>query len=254
MSLKFLSCVCCTWLRPFQLFNMIKCFESFDYPKDKCELIVLDDAGQYQNRYSGVNWEIISINRRFHSLGEKRNALASLIDTKSDAYVIMDDDDVYLPWHLTAINDGLQKYEWCNPDHVWEEISSEEGLKLVSSSSGYHAAWGYSTDIFQKLGKYPNLNRGEDITLRDRYFSTGGTRYNTTRCYPPSFIRRWHGSGDEHISGKGTWNSFFEKKKKMEYQWSIDIKFSRDWLSLFKSQSTSLTEIWKEKFQKYDTN
>jgi hypothetical protein len=52
-------------------------FHGQDYPEDRRELIILDDAGELQNDSCG-GWQIISIPRRFRSLPEKFNAIAGL--------------------------------------------------------------------------------------------------------------------------------------------------------------------------------
>ena len=67
------SCLCPTYRRPKLLKNSIACFEAQDYPADRRELIILDDAGELQNQ-TGAGWQIISIQRRFRSLPEKFNA------------------------------------------------------------------------------------------------------------------------------------------------------------------------------------
>jgi len=56
---------------------MIHCFLEQDYPAGQRELIVLDDAGQYENQ-SGPGWRLVSTAQRFPTLGEKRNAAAAL--------------------------------------------------------------------------------------------------------------------------------------------------------------------------------
>ena len=76
-ELPFVSCLCPTYRRPKLLENSIACFLAQDYPAHRRELIVLDDAGEFQNQ-TGAGWEIISIPRRFRSLPEKFNALAGL--------------------------------------------------------------------------------------------------------------------------------------------------------------------------------
>ena len=65
------------------------------------ELVILDDAGQYENQ-SGPRWRLISTTKRFPTLGEKRNAAAALVGDGVDALAVWDDDDFYLPWALSA--------------------------------------------------------------------------------------------------------------------------------------------------------
>jgi len=68
-----LAAVCCTFRRPHLLGELIESFLRQDYPRELRELIILDDAGDYDNQ-QGDGWQLISMPRRFRSLGEKRNA------------------------------------------------------------------------------------------------------------------------------------------------------------------------------------
>jgi glycosyltransferase involved in cell wall biosynthesis len=94
------SSLCCTYGRPHLLPHAVESFLRQDYP---CrELVILDDAGQYAEAIAGDRWRIISVSTRFPTLGEKRNALARLASPEAEVFAVWDDDDVYLPWHLSA--------------------------------------------------------------------------------------------------------------------------------------------------------
>ena len=94
-----IAAVCCTYLRPKQLGHLIRCFERQDYA-DR-ELVVLDDAGQYEPA-AGDRWRLVSVRPRFPTLGEKRNAAAGYVSPDVEALAVWDDDDLYLPWALSA--------------------------------------------------------------------------------------------------------------------------------------------------------
>ncbi len=72
-----LAALCFTFRRPHTLGQLIESFLRQDYPAELRELVILDDAGQYENQ-SGDGWRRLSIPSRFRSLGEKRNACAAL--------------------------------------------------------------------------------------------------------------------------------------------------------------------------------
>ena len=59
-----LAALCCTFRRPHTLGQLIESYLRQDYPRELRELIILDDAGQYENQ-SGVGWQLVSIPRRF---------------------------------------------------------------------------------------------------------------------------------------------------------------------------------------------
>ena len=65
-----IAAVCVTYLRPRQLGWLIHCFLRQDYPAEQRELVILDDAGQYENQ-SGPDWRLVSVAERFRHAGRK---------------------------------------------------------------------------------------------------------------------------------------------------------------------------------------
>jgi glycosyltransferase involved in cell wall biosynthesis len=88
-----LAAICCTYKRPAQLAESIECFLRQDYPIERRELVVLDDAGQYADQ-QGKGWRLVSLGVRFRTLGEKRNASAALVSSDVEGYCVWDDDDM----------------------------------------------------------------------------------------------------------------------------------------------------------------
>src|SRR5690606_9462505 len=100
------------------LAQAIESFLRQDYPAELRELIVLDDADQYAPQ-GGKNWQIVSVPQRFRTLGEKRNASAALVSADVDAYCVWDDDDIYLPWHLSAAAQALADADYSIPTALY---------------------------------------------------------------------------------------------------------------------------------------
>jgi len=173
-TLPKISCVCLTYNRHDFLKRALWCFLEQDYPKDKCELIILDDAGQYDNCV-GDNWELVSINRRFSSVGSKRNASISLISTDSDVVAIWDDDDIYMPWTLRAHAAALESADLSRPSVVLDDTNMnglwyKDKVKLTvpNKCDIFHGACAYRVDVFKAVGWYPDLSSGEDKDLLAR--------------------------------------------------------------------------------------
>ena len=109
-------------------------FHGQDYPADRRELIILDDAGELQNDSCG-GWQIISIPRRFRSLPEKFNAIAGL--AKGDILVVWEDDDIYLPHHISTHVRAMEGRLWSKPSFV---LSSYTGrLEQEDATGRFHA-------------------------------------------------------------------------------------------------------------------
>ena len=111
-------CVCViTWQQPL-LGRLIECFNRQTH-KDR-EMLVVDDAGWYLDQPHGDRWRVVSVDRRFGSLGSKRNAATAMTSHGAEAFCVGDDDDLYLPHWLASINHALQGAAWCQPRQILE--------------------------------------------------------------------------------------------------------------------------------------
>jgi hypothetical protein len=181
------------------LANLIFCFEQFEYPRGRCQLVVLDDAGQFPDQPAGENWMVVSRRERFPTLGDKRNALAEMAPKNTDAFVVMDDDDAYLPWTLRAHAWALRQSELSCPDRVLLE-DFDSTLVMERVQLGFHASWAYSRDLFLRCGRYPSINRGEDRALLNVMIAGGAEPMSGTDAWPPWLISRWDGTSSYHMS------------------------------------------------------
>lgn len=162
-----IAAVCCTYNRPELLANSLWMFQQQTH-KDK-ELVILDDAGQYDNQ-EGDNWRLISLKTRFKSFGEKRNVCVSLTSPDIDTIAVWDDDDLYMPWALAAHAKAIKRGVWTRPSLCWD-MSTEWGGKTILAETSpnrdsYHGAWGFSKEAFQSIGGYQtNLAGDRDSRL-----------------------------------------------------------------------------------------
>jgi len=193
-----IAAVCCTYLRPTQLGHMIHCFEHQDY-EDR-ELVILDDAGQYDDT-RGDRWRLISLSNRFRSLGEKRNAAAGLVSPDVEALAVWDDDDLYLPWALRASVAALRVASWSRPSRVLHP-QPDGSLRQHRTGGLFHGGWAYRRRTFEQCGGYPAMNNGEDQALATRLLAAATPSADPMRLgYRPFYVYVW-GRG-EHLSGLG---------------------------------------------------
>ncbi|MFN9603735.1 MAG: glycosyltransferase, partial [Planctomycetota bacterium] len=146
-----LAALCCTYLRPAGLGQLIECFLRQDYPRELRELVILDDAGQYENQ-SGDGWRLVSIPNRFNSLGEKRNACAALASPDVEGFLIADDDDIYLPHWFRTQAEALRRADWSHPSLVL--LEHHDGLREAETGGLYHGGWAFRKSAFQKVRGY----------------------------------------------------------------------------------------------------
>lgn len=163
-TLPFISVCCCTYNRPNLLGELIHSFLHQDYPRDRKELIILDDAGQYDTQ-EGDGWKLISVPWRSHNLGWKRNACAAFISRDSEIIIPADDDDIYLPHWLSSIADGIRDgndYVICQWTLFWSKQNPDECHFMHYQN--HHTLGGCSTEFFFKAGGYPAMCSYEDTT------------------------------------------------------------------------------------------
>jgi len=229
-----LAAICCTYKRPKLLAEAIECFLRQDYPAELREMIVLDDAGQYENQV-GDGWRLVSSPVRFRTLGEKRNASAALVSPDVDAYCVWDDDDIYLPWHMCAAAEALRDADYAIPSIVL--IDKKTRLERKSNHSLFHGAWSFRCEAFEQVGGYPFIQSGQDQGLLQRFRAAELRRVDPLEYEAPSYIYRWFTVHQAHISAMGGNGYEILGGKQMESVGDIKPKWDRDWRDLFEVSS-----------------
>lgn len=166
-----ITAVCCTHLRPRTLGHLIQCFLDQDYPRQQRELVILDDVGQYDDQ-QGDGWRLVSRARRYPTLGEKRNAAAELASPDAEALAVWDDDDLYLPWALSASVAALAHAPWSRPSLVLH-AQSDGALAQHCTGGLFHGGWAYRRAAFRLVGGYAPMDNGEDQDLARRMSRSG---------------------------------------------------------------------------------
>lgn len=136
-----LVCLCPTYGRPRALLeNSIACFLHQNYPANKRRLIILDDLGNIAEQ-KGDGWKVYSTQVRFPSLPHKYARLLELCGDDWDAVVVWDDDDIYLPWHLSAHAAALAQHGWSHPSRVFSLCGAHDGIPVMEPAAGrFHGA------------------------------------------------------------------------------------------------------------------
>lgn len=213
-----------TYKRPVQLANVMKCFEEQTY-SGPMEHIILDDVGQYLD-----DPRIVSFPLRFRTLGEKRNATAAL--ASGDIYIIMDDDDAYLPNHVETCVNALENYDYLIPARIW--IEKPHGrFTLKENKWLFHGGWAFTREAFMKVNGYPMMQSGQDQGLLQRFRRAG---LKKAQSETPTYIYRWCTiPGHRHISAQS--KRYGYELTMAEIPWQpveglVKPKYERDWVEL----------------------
>lgn len=199
-----ISCLCPTYKRPEHLANAVACFLDQDYSGFDRELIILDDAQQYlhyQDTSDQGTVRVISLNDRLPSLTAKFNLMAA--EASGDVLVVWEDDDIFLPWHLSTIAASVERGgEFICYDSVYSTYGQKFGeVQLEKATGRFHSSWAFTRELFDRVGGYPNtkeliFDQKMGTTLR----RTGRVELNI--CEQPGYIYRW-GNGVYHGSQAG---------------------------------------------------
>ena len=197
-----IAAVCCTYHRPRHLGYLIKCFLEQDYPKSHRELVILDDADQYESQ-QGDGWRLVSVAQRYATLGEKRNAAARLVSPDVEALAVWDDDDLYLPWALRASAAALREAPWSRPSLVLHS-RADGALRQHETGGLFHGGWAYAREAFHRLGGYAAVNNGEDQDFARRLMQAGIPWADPIALgFPPFYVYRLGNSAGYHLSCLG---------------------------------------------------
>jgi glycosyltransferase involved in cell wall biosynthesis len=196
----FITCLCPTYKRPELLANAIKCFETQYYPKDRRELLILDDAGQYQGQIKGENWRIISQTERERTLAAKFNKLASMANPETEIFAVWEDDEIFLPGHLGFMVRVFKRgqAQFFAPNFAYSTYMEKIGDVVKEKVTGrFHGAWAYSKALWDVVGGYEDV---ASIDFTDRMYEKCSAIAKPTNydIGNPTFIHRF-ARADYHI-------------------------------------------------------
>lgn len=154
------SCICPANGRLDLLEEAIYGFLQQDYPGEK-ELIVLNDWGEHTLVYNHPLVHIINLPRRFHSMGEKLNALAAL--ASHDLIMMWPEDDISLPHRISFTVSQLQPmHGFFNTQTAWVW---KNGHIRHFEHTAFHGAALWTRDLFVKVHGYPHVGEGHETSF-----------------------------------------------------------------------------------------
>lgn len=230
--------LCPTYGRPRLLANAIACFEAQTYPDRR--MLILDDAGQIAPQRE-PGWELFSTAERFSSLPLKYDWLLYQARGDWDAAVVWDDDDIYLPWHLSSVAAALWQGEsvaidpdldprakhrdrwgeydyngalarrnvthaWSHPRRVWSLYTGT--LQQEDAAGRFHGSLAVGRTLLEQLGGWlgvmpPGQDRRADFDQRmiAACQREAGDPGRPDDNAPPSYVFRWGSTAAPHCQG-----------------------------------------------------
>lgn len=164
METQEVTCLCPTFGRFTLLCEAVACFLAQRYPAKR--LLIVNDAPEpLATEVPGV--KIINVRPLFQSLGDKRQFMLEAAETPLVAHC--DDDDLYLPWHLSGCVATLAKH------HVGCTKVARSILHLPASGkwkwkgSGNDGSMVFDREQALELGGYARRQVGQSMSLLRRF-------------------------------------------------------------------------------------
>ena len=194
------TCLCPTYGRPERLRDAVACFLWQDYPGGS-RLLILNDAPAPLS-VAAPRITVHNSRLRYPTLGHKRQALLEMASTPLVAH--WDDDNVYLPWHLTSVVSALLGHpgaRCAKPGAAWYGwgLPGRWELRGVRRNN-FEGQMVFDRERALELGGYPPLDSGQALALLNAFRRAGELHTWDPPPHELSYIYRW-GDGLRHVSG-----------------------------------------------------
>lgn len=211
-------CLCPTYNRPRHLIeNALYCLCHQDYP-GPIALILFDECRHSGLKPDGFSEDCGSVlvylkDRNGLTLAESAEARespdslsrkyrflhrqAELYAPDAEVVLVWEDDDVYLPHHVTCHVEVLQNSLWSHPREVWSTYGGK--VHREQAAGRFHASLGFRAEFLQRIGGWPDTARpnfDQELISRCRRESPEPGRPDS--MMPPSYVFRWQDTGSPH--------------------------------------------------------
>lgn len=191
------SCQCITYGRPHLLNEAVESFLRQDYEGEK-ELVILNDHPEVLIEESDLpEVRVFNVGRRFHSIGEKRNACCGLC--AGEIIFPWDDDDISLPWRISLTLQRMTNLHYLKPDGLWYWANGTISHRKAVA----HAMGAWSRGLFDEVGGYPHIQSGQDQAIEALFAKTGRRMVVPCDAGDLFYIYRFPGTGSYHLSASG---------------------------------------------------
>ena len=195
------------------LANLLAQFQAQTYRPDLRRLFILDDAGQFGQQklttergwihFGMQDFDLWSTRCKFPTLPAKYAWLVErALRWGADAFVAMDDDDIYLPEHVENHARVLAEHGWSHPRTAYAMCSASGAPIEENAENHFHGALAFRRDYGERVAYWGPVDDGHmgadvDLLLRLRAISPPGQHNG-----PPTYFYRWQTTGADHCSGR----------------------------------------------------
>lgn len=160
--LPFVTALCPTFRHPTLLASSVQLWLDQDYPADRRELVILDDAGTFDSQ-QGVSWLLQSRTTRCPSLPAKYNELLMYARPETEIFLVWEDDDTYLPGYVKAHVGALGIAEFSKPARVRSDYHWPQKQETIieGDPTRFHSSMAFRSTLIRRIGGWPETNRND---------------------------------------------------------------------------------------------
>lgn len=199
-----LLCLCPTYGRRRSLLeNCLALFHAQDYPVVDRHLVLFDDLGTLGPIEPKMtdSVSILSVTERQPSYMGKYKTICDLFPDY-DGYVQWDDDDIYLPWHLSAHAAVLANHGWSKPSIIWSTYAMPRGKVRMEDGRGrFPGSAAIRRDLLERIGGWETSRRADADQMMIGKLTAIEPPGDPCEMAEPSYVYRWQDSGGGHCSG-----------------------------------------------------
>ncbi len=191
-------CACCTYNREKLLPKAVDCFRGQDYPGEMV-LVILNDQKDIKYYTEDPRIFVVNKDERYKTLGEKRNVCCRTVN--GDLIIVVDDDDEFFSWRVSMTVERMRNHHFWKGDRVYKK-----GMNVPKYSSpiltNAPSSAGFSREIFEKVGGYPEWERSEDSELQRKIFEAGYEDVGVLTDKEAYYIYNCFNTGSYHASSQ----------------------------------------------------
>jgi hypothetical protein len=149
-----------------------------------------------------------------------------------DAFAVWDDDDIYLPWHLSAHAEILAEHGWSHPSRVWSTYTGKP--EFEDAAGRFHGALAVRRDLMERIGGWPDTQRADFDQRMLWRLADVEPAGDPTAVAVPSYVFRWGSTRHPHCQGfmkspgNTTWYQEYAKAHRFEPWGKLVPKFDED--------------------------